>query len=145
MATVPPVNVDALFAGLRRALFYGARAAQLLRYAPEIIDMLYPKGAYPQMNDHDRALATERLIRQAIASIGGLSGETLATMLCLSPGLAGRALADRRRIAAGLFNRQPRTFYRGRYEQDLLYELAVEIYRIHTDTGDSTDPPATST
>lgn len=139
MTTVPPVNVDALFAGFYRAVFYGARASQLLRYAPEIIDLLYPKGAYPQMNDHDRALATERLIRRAVAAIGGLSGEALATMLGLSPGLAGRALADRRRIAAGLFDRQPRTFCRGRLQQDLLYELAVEIYRIHT-TGDSTDP-----
>lgn len=140
MTNVPSIDVDALFAGLRRALFYGVRASQLLRYTPDLIDLLYPKGAYPQMNEHDRALHTEMLIRRAVASIGGLSGDALATMLCLSPGLVGRPLTDRRRIAADLFHRQPRTFYRGRYEKDLLYDLAVEIYRLGT-TEDFADPP----
>lgn len=139
MTNVPPFNVDALFAGFCRALFYGARASQLLRYTPDIIDLLYPKEAYPGMNDHDRALNTERLIRRAVAFIGGLSGDALATLLCLSSGLVGRPLADRRRIAADLFHRAPRTFCRGRYEKDLLYDLAVVIYRLCT-TDDSTDP-----
>lgn len=137
---IPSFNVDALFAGLGRALFYGARASQLLQYTSEIVDLLYPREAYPWMNDHDRALSAERLIRQAIAVIGGLSGDALAAMLCLSPGLVGRPLADRRRIAASLFHRQPRTFCRGRYQKDLFYDLAVVIYRIRT-TGDSADPP----
>lgn len=144
MTTVPPVDVEALFAGFCRALFYGARASQLLRYTPDLIDLLSPPAVYPWMNGYDRALNTEMLIRRAVRSIGGLSGDALATMLCLSPGLVGRPLTDRRRIAADLFHRQPRTFYRGRYEKDLLYDLAVEIYRLCT-TDDSADPPTVNT
>jgi hypothetical protein len=83
---IPSFNVDALFAGLGRALFYGARASQLLQYTSEIVDLPYSREAYPWMNDHDRALSAERIIRQAVAVIGGLSGDALAAMLCLSPG-----------------------------------------------------------
>lgn len=134
------LNVDALFEALTRAVFYGAKASQLWQYTREIVDMLYPVGAYPHMDGLGRALAAEALIRRAVTAIGGVSADALGVLLCLSPGMVGRPPHERHRIAAGLFDRQPRAFLRGRYRHDLLYDLAVEIYRIHT-TGETTNPP----
>lgn len=136
------LHVDALVEALRRAVFYGARASQLWQYSREIVDMLYPATAYPDVDDLGRALVTEALIRRAVAAIGGISAEALGILLSLSPGMIGRSHADRQRLAAALFDRHPRTFHQGRYHRDLLYALAVEIYRLHTsgDGKEATSP-----
>jgi hypothetical protein len=132
------LDVDALYEALGRAVFYGARASQLWRYTREIVDMLYPAADYPDVDDLGRALVAEALIRRAVAAIGGISADALGILLCLSPGVMGRPASARQRLAAGLFDRHPRAFRRGRYQRDLLYDLAVEIYRIHSDTA---NPP----
>lgn len=133
--------MDELFEAFARAVFYGAKASQLWRYTREIVDMLCPAAAHPDMDGPGRALRAEALIRRAVASIGGTSADALAVLLCLSPGLVGRPPCERHRLAAGLFDRHPRTFCRGRYQRDLLYDLAVEIYRTHL-TGEMRNPPA---
>lgn len=134
------LNVDLLCEALGRAVFYGARASQLWQYSREIVDMLYPAAAYPDVDDLGRALVTEALIRRAVAAIGGVSADALGILLCLSPGVVGRPASARQRLAAGLFDRHPRAFRRGRYQHDLLYDLAVEIYRLHV-AGERPTPP----
>lgn len=126
------LDVNALCEALGRAVFYGARASQLWKYSREIVDMLYPAAAYPDLDDLGRALLAEALIGRAVAAIGDISAQALGNLLGLSPGMIGRSHAERQRLAAGLFDRHPRTFRQGRYQHDLLYALAVEIYRLHT-------------
>lgn len=130
MLVLEPVDVHALVAGLRVVLVYGARAAQLARYNPQVVDMLRPASAFPGESVHARAIRAQALIRQAIDNIGGTPRDALKLLLCLSSSEVVRALNVRRRDAARLYERTPRTFSRGRYESDLLHALAVEILRI---------------
>ncbi len=130
MLVLEPVNVHALVKGLRAALVYGARAAQLARYTPEVVDLLCPVAFFPGESVHARAIRAHTLIRQALDNIGGTPCEALRLLLCVSSSEVVRALHVRRRDAARLYERTPRTFCRGRYETDLLHALAVEILRI---------------
>jgi hypothetical protein len=130
MTVWEPVDVEALVEGLRAALVYGARASQLARYTPEVVDLLCPVAAFSGESVHTRAIRAHTLIRQAMDNIGGAPRDALKLLLCVSSSEVVRALNVRRRDAARLYDRAPRTFCRGRYETDLLYALAVEILRI---------------
>jgi hypothetical protein len=130
MTVVESVDVHALVQGLRAALVYGARAAQLARYTPEVVDLLCPASAFPGESVHARAIRAHALIRQALDNIGGTPRDALRLLLCLSSSEVVRVLHVRREDAARLYERAPRTFCRGRYESDLLHALAVEILRI---------------
>jgi hypothetical protein len=130
MTVVESVNVHALVEGLRVVLVYGARAAQLARYTPEVVDLLCPATAFPGESVHARAIRAHALIRQAVDNIGGTPREALRLLLCISSSEVIRALHVRRADAARLYERTPRAFSRGRYESDLLHALAVEILRI---------------
>lgn len=138
MTVMESVNVHALVAGLRVVLVYGARAAQLARYTPEVVDLLCPASAFPGESVHARAIRAHALIRQAIDNIGGTPREALRLLLCISSSEVIRALHVRREDAARLYERAPRTFCRGRYETDLLHTLAVEILHILSITQEPT-------
>jgi hypothetical protein len=130
MTVVESVNVHALVAGLRVVLVYGARAAQLARYTPEVVELLCPAAVFPAESVHARAIRAHALIRQALDNIGGTPREALRLLLCISSSEVIRALHVRRADAARLYERTARAFSRGRYESDLLHTLAVEILRI---------------
>lgn len=138
MTGTPRLNVEALHQHLRDALRHGARASRLLRHTHAIIELLYPTANYPHLNKYDCAIAAETLIRQAVDAIGGNPGQALATVLCLPPGTLGRTLDDRRRAAANYLDIEADTFRRDWHEKALLYDLAIEIYRIHA-TGCAAD------
>jgi len=130
MARQPRLDVDALHRGLRRVLRHGARASRLIRYTSEVVDILYPAAEHPGMNPHDRAISTEMLIRRALESIGGYASEALSIVLGLSAGTLGRSLSDRRQVAGKLLGMEADTFRRDQHEGALLYDVAIEIYRI---------------
>lgn len=134
------LDMEALHRDLRCSLRYGGvRASRLLHYTPDLIELLYPMADYPQLNAYDRAIQTEVLIRQAVDSIGGNAGHALAVILCLPSGTLSRKLDERRSIAANYLGIQPETFRRHRHEQRLLYDLAVEIYRLHSTNTEATN------
>ena len=132
MTGTPRLDIEDLHHHLRDALRHGARASRLLRYTPAIIELLCPAADHPDLNEYDRAIAAESLIRHAIDAIGGNPGHAIATVLCLPPGTLGRTLEDRRRIAAGYLDIEADTFRRYPHEKTLLFDLAIEIYRHHT-------------
>src|SRR5262249_58842966 len=112
MTVVESVNVHALVQGLRAALVYGARAAQLARYTPEVVELLCPAAAFPGQSVHTRAIRAHTLIRQALDNIGGTPRDALRLLLCISSSEVIRALHVRRRDAAKLYERTPRAFSR---------------------------------
>lgn len=132
------LNIEALHRYLRACLRHGARASRLLRYTPEIIDLLYPETDHPNIDRHDRALLVEADIRRGIDTIGGDAGHAIATVLCLPPGTLGRTLEDRRHIAAYHLGINADTFRRHWHEGALLFDLAIEIYKHHTNTDPTT-------
>jgi hypothetical protein len=112
---------------LKRTLRKGARASRLARYSRSLVELLFPAGS-SELNLPDRAIAVEQVIREAIASIGGRSGEALAILLCLKPGTLDLNLEQRRQQAAELLNILPDTFRRERHEGLMIWDLAWEVY-----------------
>lgn len=67
-----PVHEPLAVAELRKALRHGARAAQLLTYSDDLIDMLCPATqAGPRSPLSVRAMKAEDIIRRGVAEIGG--------------------------------------------------------------------------
>lgn len=141
MAGQSGFDVDALHRGLCRVLRQGARASRLVKYAPEVVELLCPAAEHPDMSPWDRAICAEALIRQALESIGGNIGQAMAIVLCLSAGTLGRSLTDRRRSAAGLLDMEADNFRREQHEKALLYDVAFEVYRILHWRSLGNDPP----
>lgn len=104
----------------------GARASRLLQFTPNLIEALYPADDFPDLTDFQRAFHAERDLRAAVAAVGGDAGAALSAILALDPGLSGRKLHSRRRIAGRYFDVQAVTFARN-YEGPLLHDLAVEL------------------
>lgn len=125
-----------LYELLLHARRHGARAPFLVRYTPEVIDLLRPAAA-DNVNEtmEDRSFYAENVIRRAIDAIGGEAGQALSVVLALSAGTLGRTLEDRRHIAGQRLRIAGDTFRRSRYEDDLLHVLAQEIRRLHTQCG----------
>lgn len=131
MTTGKRLNLEALHQHLRGAVRHGARASRLLRHSPELVDLLYPADAYSQLNASDRAIKTETLIRQAVDAIGGQSGHAISIILCLASGSLDHKLQGRRSLAAQYLGIQAETFRCPWREGALLYDLAVEVYRLY--------------
>lgn len=123
---------EALCIELKAALRHGARASRLLRYRPELVELLLPAGEHPELSEADRAVKTEQLIRQAIDNIGGSEAEALSILLCLKAGTTGMNLETRRQHAAELLGILPDTLRRERHEGLLLWDVAVEVYGMIT-------------
>jgi hypothetical protein len=132
---------------LKRALRKGARASRLVLYSRDLVELLVPASSTPaeagiagqqsaaEKSDapvgiHDRAIAAEGIIRDAIERIGGSSGEALHTIFCLKPGTLGLTLEQRRQMAGELLGMQGETFRRYRHEGLLIWDLAMEVYGV---------------
>ncbi|MGH3802306.1 MAG: hypothetical protein ACRDTD_19655, partial [Pseudonocardiaceae bacterium] len=61
------LDIGALHKHLRIALRQGgAQASRMLRYTPEIIDIIYPAYEYPDCDQTERALRTQADICRAV-------------------------------------------------------------------------------
>lgn len=101
---------------LRRTLRHGARASRLVRFAPELVDLLLPPVMHPDATIYERAVRVEFVLREALESIGGPEAEALSILLCLRPGTTGMTLETRRQHAGELLGIQPGTMRRERHE-----------------------------
>lgn len=124
------LDPEALCVELRQTLRYGARASRLLRYRPELVELLLPAAEHPDLTEADRAVKTEQLIRQAIEHIGGPEAEALSILFCLKPGTTGMNLETRRQHAAELLGILPDTLRRERHEGLMVWDVAVEVYQV---------------
>lgn len=70
---------------LVRGLRYGTRASRLMRYSPELVELVLRAQDYPELGMAEKTIRTEQLIREAIASIGGPEAEALLILFCLNP------------------------------------------------------------
>lgn len=86
------LDVEALHRALKQALRQGARASRLVRYSPELVELLLPTVEHPELTIYDRAIRTEQLIREAIDSIGDPEADALLILFCLKPGTTGMNL-----------------------------------------------------
>ena len=125
------VDINRLHRCLRYCVRHGARAPRLLRYVPDIVELLYPANEYPRLTEHERADHTENDIRKAIEAIGGPAADALTVVLGLRPGTMGRTLTDRRRLAGRYLGMEADTFRRPWNERALLADLAHEIHHQH--------------
>lgn len=125
------IDLEELHNALIRARRRGVRAPRLLDYAPDLIEMLYPAEQHPNLDDDERAQATENLIKAAVDSIGGDVGHALALTLCLPPGTIGLTLEQRRQRAAEHLRIDPHTWERGWREPRLIRDLVYEINQLH--------------
>lgn len=119
---------EALVIQLRRCLRHGARTSRLLKFTPELVELIYPAEDYPDVPIYDRAIQVEQLLRQATEAVGGTRGQAAAILLALAPGTLGTKLEERRRQAAELLGILPDTLRRRRHEGLLLWDVAVEVY-----------------
>ncbi|MDT3397542.1 hypothetical protein RKE29_12915 [Streptomyces sp. B1866] len=125
------LDIDALHQQLRRACRHGATAARLLRYAPEVIDIIAPAAEHPDADAPKRALHTEALINAGVERIGADAGKALSIVLALTPAMRTKNLEARRSDAAHLLGlTSVETFRRDWHEGALLFDLAMEIYRL---------------
>lgn len=121
------VNAVTLHHYLQKTVKHGARAAQLVRWTPELVNALYQENGLDEDIYH-RAVFAERSIRWAIGELGGPHAAALLLFLGLAPGASG-PLGHRRRLAANILHIQPGTFIRPHREGQLLWDLALELYK----------------
>lgn len=101
-----------------------------MRFTPQLVDVLLPPETNPDATIYERAIEVEHVIRQALESIGGPEAEALSILLCLKPGTTGMTLETRRMHAGEVLGIQSGTMRRERHEGLLLWDLAMEVYRI---------------
>jgi hypothetical protein len=124
------LDVEALHRELRRTLRHGARASRLVRFTPELVELLLPASEHPDSTIYERAIQVELVIRQALGHIGGPEAEALSILLCLKPGTTGMTLETRRLHAGEVLGIQPGTVRRERHEGLLVWDLVMEVYRV---------------
>jgi len=122
------INAVTLHHYLQKTVKHGARAAQLARWTPELVNALASNSDHPDSDIYDRGVLAERCIRWAIRELGGSHGASLLLLLGLAPGASG-PLEHRRRLAADVLHIQPGTFVRPHREGQLLWDLALELYK----------------
>ena len=123
------LDIEALHRGLKASLRHGARAARLIRYCPELIEVLFPEAEHPELMIYDRAIHAEGLICAATKNIGGDYSEAAEILLALKPGTMGLKLEERRRMAGALFEIDAQTFRRPRWQGQLMWDIVIEIYQ----------------
>ena len=131
----PPDSLDPLDPAevlneLRHAFRHGARAALLTHHAPRLVDLLTPPpadAAQPAATLPRRARETEKLIRIAIAELGGDDAAALSIMFGLTRHAANSSASARRRAAARRLGIQPDTFRRPNHEGVLMLDLAMRL------------------
>lgn len=125
-ATRAQISARQLYKALKNAVCHGARSARIGHYVPELVDILYPSGAF----NADYLTAVEDTIRAALDTLGSTDARALAQLLGLEAGLGGAYLDVRRAAAARTLGIEPETFRRTR-QHALLWDLTMEIYRHH--------------
>jgi hypothetical protein len=136
MTRPQPVDIEMLHEVFKEARRLGVRVWRLVHHTPHVIELLFPATHYPGLSVHDRAIAVEKLTRDAVDSIGGDVGHALAITLCLLPGTLGQTLDERRRLAAAHLGILQDTWERGWREDRLFHDLVMEIYRLHRTNPD---------
>ena len=124
------LDLEALLTQLKRARLHGARASRLLRYTPALVDLVCPSADDPTLTAADRALKTEQILREAIASLGEPLSDAVEVLLALAPGTLGLKLGQRQERAAELLDLKARAFRLETHEGQLLWDVAVEAYRL---------------
>jgi hypothetical protein len=124
------LDVEALYRLLKRALRKGARASRLVRYCPDLVELLSPEAESPELTIYDRALHAEDIVRAAIQRLGDPEAEALSILYCLKPGTTGMTLESRRQHAAGLLGILPDTLRRDRHEGAMVWDMSLEVYRV---------------
>ncbi len=137
-----PLNIDTLHKELKIARRRGVQDSRLKSHAPGIIELLYPAARYPDLTIHQRAMAAENLIVAAINVLGAEVGHLLSVLLCLDPATSHLLLQQRRELAADRVGVLPATWQRGRWERQLLADLAAKVYRLHQAEADTYIPAA---
>ena len=89
MVNTRRLDAETPYTELRRTLRHGARAWRLVRFTPELVDLLQPPATNPDGTIYDRATEVEHTLRQALGDVGGPEAEALSILLC--PSLALRA------------------------------------------------------
>jgi hypothetical protein len=123
-------GLETIHEQLRAALRHGARAAHLVAYTPEVINTLIGPMNDPKAPIYERALEAESIIRRGILELGGDAADALTIIYALKPGTLGRCLQQRREWAARVLEMTGGSFRRYRNEGLLVWDLAVEVYRI---------------
>lgn len=139
----PPGSIDDLARHLRCVVRVGAHRAhkcdptarpQLL--ALRCVQRRAAASAYPATDD-GRALALRDVIADALDALGdGPHGDAARLLFGTATGTRGRALKDRRRLAADALELVPDTF-RKNYEPGLVHDVATEIFRAEHDRDDA--------
>lgn len=129
MVNTRRLDVEALHRELRRTLRHGARASRLVRFTPELVDLLLPPMTNVDATIYERAIEVEHIVGQALEHIGGPEAEALSILLCLKPGTTGMTLEIRRQHAGEVLGVQAGTMRRERHEGLLLWDLTMEVYR----------------
>lgn len=137
-----PLDVDDLHQALKIARRWGVRDSRLKSHAPGVIELLYPTQRYPDLTIHQRAIAAENVIVAAINALGAEVGHLLSVLLCVDPATSHLLLQQRRELAANRVGVLPATWQRGRWERQLLADLAAKIYRLHQAGADIYIPAA---
>ncbi len=132
-----PLDVDQLREALKTARRRGVRDARLVRHAPGVIELLYPRDSYSDLSIHQRAMAAESLIVAAIRDLDGETGNLSAVLFGVYPATSHLLLKQRREIVADKVGVLPDTWQRGWREQQLLSDLAAIIYRLHRSGPDA--------
>lgn len=116
--------------GLRRVLRFGVRPARL-RDCEDLIALRCVHGRVKGSAERDvLAFGLEAVLVEALAALGdGPYGRAARLLFGVELESKGRLLKDRRRLAAQELDVLPSTF-RQNYEDELLLDLAAEVYRI---------------
>jgi hypothetical protein len=132
MATQERLDIPELLTHLRRAFRHGARAPQLVAYAPGLIDLLCPDHEDDPSSIYERAVQAEQAISEAVKTMDAPRDTAMEILMCLRPGTLGVKLDERRQHAARLFKVSADTFRRReRHEPMLVLDLALTLYRRH--------------
>lgn len=123
-------------AGLQKILRCGVRPG-LLRQCPELLSLECVRARVQGSTDPDLlAFGLEAVLLDALAALGdGPSARAARLLLGAVVDSRGRLLKDRRRLAAAELDVLPPTF-RQNYEDDLLLDVAAEVFRIEMGLGD---------
>jgi hypothetical protein len=135
MATQEPLDIPDLLIRLRRSFRHGARAPQLVAYAPDLVDLVCPAHDDDPASIYERAVRTEQAISEAVRAMDAPRDAAMEIMLCLRPGTLGVKLDVRRQNAARLFRVSADTFRRReRHEPLLVLDLALKLLQRRADS-----------
>lgn len=128
------VDPESVARALRGALTNGCRASRILRYTPELIELLLP--GQPRGSPAE-SLRAEQLIVDAVNSFTDRLRETLLHLVGLEPRSEGFPLKTRRNFACKAFGRDPddsqaysTKHFVEEFEPDLVWDLAVAVCQV---------------